>query len=56
MWSVFILLIEAGSRLKIRAPFTARDDSLAFFTEVGADLAAVFGMMYLPLLSYPGQW
>ena len=52
-WLVFILLNCSGKRLKMLAPLTPRDLSLAFLTTDGAALTTVLGMIVLPLLPMP---
>ena len=50
IWSLFMLLSVSGKRLKILAPLTPRDPSLAFLTIFGAALTTVFGIIVLALL------
>ena len=51
-WSVLVLLRLSGKRLKICAPLTPRDCSLALLTYTGADFTISLGVMLLPLLSF----
>ena len=47
--SELMFLILAGSKLKILAPFTPIDDSLALFTREEEDWKITFGTAVLPL-------
>ena len=48
--SEFILLSFSGRKLKMPAPLTPSEYSLAFLTIVRADLTTVLGTIDLPLL------
>ena len=48
-----MLLRFSGRRLKICAPLTPSDLSLAFLTQDGAALTTVLGIISLPLLPRP---